>query len=108
MKEALRCARILHALAAPQRLRIIDRLRRGPRTVTELARLIRAEIPNTSNHLGILRRAGLVRAEKRGRFLVCSLPPTVFRPAARPSAKDYLDLGCCRLEIPTGRGPSRR
>ena len=99
MKEARRCARILHALADPQRLRIIDRLRRGPRTVTELARLIQAEVANTSNHLGILRRAGLVQAQKRGRFLVCSLPPTVFRPATRTSAKGYLDLGCCRLEI---------
>ncbi len=95
-----RCARLLRALADPERLRIISVLRRGPHNVSELAALLDSEIVNVSHHLGVLRHAGLVQDVKHGRFVVYSLHPNVFHPGAENSPVDHLDLGCCRLEIP--------
>jgi ArsR family transcriptional regulator, nickel/cobalt-responsive transcriptional repressor len=97
-----RCARMLRALADPERLRIITCLREGPRNVTELAGLLKSEIVNVSHHLGVLRHAGVVVDEKQGRFVVYRLHPDVFRPA-KDGPAEHLDLGCCRLEIPAVR-----
>jgi ArsR family transcriptional regulator len=103
MSESLepeRCARMLRALADPERLRIIHCLRGGARNVSELASLLEAEIVNVSHHLGVLRHAGLVLDDKQGRFVVYSLHPDVFRPTKSSAKPEHLDLGCCRLEIP--------
>jgi ArsR family transcriptional regulator len=89
---------MLRALAEPERLRIVQCLRSGPRSVSELAaHLGHAEIAKVSHHLSVLRQAGLVEDEKRGRFVIYRLHPSVFRA----EAGDLLDLGCCRLEIPS-------
>jgi ArsR family transcriptional regulator, nickel/cobalt-responsive transcriptional repressor len=97
--EPERCARMLRALADPERLRIVDCLRRGPRNVTEIANAVRAEIVNVSHHLGVLRSAGLVLDHKQGRFVVYELHPEIFAASGCTEA-DRLDLGCCRLELP--------
>ena len=103
MPDALepdRCARMLRALADPERLRIINCLREGPRNVGELAGLLGAEVVNVSHHLGVLRHAGVVLDEKQGRFVVYRLHPDVFHPTGGALTAEHLDLGCCRLEIP--------
>jgi ArsR family transcriptional regulator len=91
---------MLRALADPDRLRIVQCLRDGPRNVSELAGLLGEEVVNVSHHLGVLRHAGLVCDEKRGRFVVYSLHPDVFNPRQDAPGAEHLDLGCCRLEIP--------
>jgi ArsR family transcriptional regulator len=93
------CARILKALADPERLRIVDCLRAGPQNVSELATRLRSELANVSHHLGVLRQAGLVLDRKDGKYVVYRLHPDVFRPAAPGQGADCLDLGCCRLEL---------
>ena len=94
------CAEKLRALSDPERLRIINCLRTGPRNVSEIAEELKAEIVNISHHLGVLRNAHLVTSEKQGRFVVYSLPPEVFHPEGGADSAEHLDLGCCRLEIP--------
>jgi ArsR family transcriptional regulator len=96
------CARLLRAVADPERLRIIQCLRTGPKKVGELAALLHAEIVNVSHHLGVLRHARLVQDEKQGRFVVYRLHPDVFQPTPNSGTTEYLDLGCCRIEIPKG------
>ncbi|HVS37309.1 MAG TPA: metalloregulator ArsR/SmtB family transcription factor [Gemmataceae bacterium] len=106
MKDALepnRCARMLRALADPERLRIISCLRDGPRNVSQLAALLGVEIVNVSHHLGVLRHAGVVLDEKQGRFVLYRLHPDVFHPPAGALNAEHLDLGCCRLEMPRFR-----
>lgn len=106
------CCKFLGALAEPERLRIVQALLGGPKTVGEVCRLIDSPIANTSHHLKQLRAAGLVENAKRGRFVVYSLAPGVFRhPAAGPAAdagasgghndgdRDVLDFGCCQLDL---------
>jgi DNA-binding transcriptional ArsR family regulator len=48
------------ALADPTRRRIFERLRRGPRAVGELARGLPVSRPAVSQHLKVLKEAGLV------------------------------------------------
>jgi ArsR family transcriptional regulator, nickel/cobalt-responsive transcriptional repressor len=99
MLEPEHCARMLKSLADPERLRIIDCLRQGPRNVTDIARETCADIVNVSHHLGVLRSAGLVLDHKQGRFVVYRLHPDVFK-AKDGAYNQHLDLGCCRLEMP--------
>jgi DNA-binding transcriptional ArsR family regulator len=103
MKDPLqpqRCARLLSALAAPERLRIIRYLRDGPRNVGEIAEMLQTAVVNASHHLMVLRHAGLVRNEKQGRFVLYSVAPNVLQAEESGGACDCLDLGCCRLELP--------
>jgi DNA-binding transcriptional ArsR family regulator len=62
--EAL--ARRLKALSDPTRLAILDALRNGPRTITEVAAAFSLAQPTVSNHVKILRDAGLVIDERQG------------------------------------------
>jgi len=89
------CARVLRVLADPARLRIIERLLAGPLAVCELAATLGARKVNVSHHLGILRRADIVCADKRGRFSIYRLNPSVHRRVGR--GRECLDMGCCRL-----------
>lgn len=104
--EPKRCAAALRALADPDRLRIITCLREGSSNVSDLAQALQIEIVNLSHHLAVLRRAGVVQTEKQGRFVIYSLPANFFTPTPRSSATDFLNLGCCRLEIPKRRKAS--
>ena len=94
------CAEQLKALAEPSRLRIVGALRSGPKTVTELAELLKVEIVTVSHHLGILYNARLVQKCRRGRFIDYSLPVGVFQATGTTCRTDFLELGCCRLEVP--------
>jgi len=56
----------LTALADPTRRRIVDHIRVRPRAVGELAELLPVSQPAVSQHLRVLREAGLVRVEPDG------------------------------------------
>ena len=97
-EQAKKCAKMLQAIAEPNRIRIIECLRTGSKNVTELAQALEVEIVNVSHHLGVLRTAGLVEDVKDGRFVVYSLHPKIFHSDSTKAT--YLDLGWCRVEIP--------
>ena len=88
------CAGRLKALADADRLRIIQLLRSGPKNVSQVTAIMKLTIAMVSHHLQILKHAGIVATEKRGRFVAYQLHPEVFRDP------DCLDLGCCKLEMP--------
>lgn len=94
------CARSLRALADPERLKIIQCLQGGPKNVGELAELLKVELANVSHHLGVLRVAGLVTDDRQGKYVVYSLNPDIFCRKGPGEPADFLDLGCCRLELP--------
>jgi DNA-binding transcriptional ArsR family regulator len=66
-------AELLKALAAPTRLAIIELLCDGPRCVHELVDALRCPQPLVSQHLKVLRAAGLVATARRGREISYSL-----------------------------------
>jgi ArsR family transcriptional regulator len=61
-----RRARICQVLADPKRLRLIDALRDAERSVGQLADALGATLPNISQHLNVMRDAGLVSSRRDG------------------------------------------
>jgi len=62
-----------HALSEPTRIKLLDRLRDGDATVYELTELVGSSQQNISKHLGVLRRAGIVRRRKLGNHVQYSI-----------------------------------
>src|SRR5437899_1869028 len=60
-------AEVLKTLAHPRRLQIIHRLAAGPVEVARLAADLGMSQPNASQHLAVMRAAGVVEAERSGR-----------------------------------------
>jgi len=60
-------AEIMRTLANPRRLRIIHRLAAGPVEVGRIAVDLGISQPNVSQHLAVMRAAGVVEAERSGR-----------------------------------------
>ncbi len=60
-------ARVIKALAHPTRLFLVEELCREERCVCELAEMVGADVSTVSKHLAVLREAGIVRDEKRGK-----------------------------------------
>ncbi len=73
-------ARRFKVLGEPQRLRILQVLETGPKTVGELVAALGANQPNVSRHLQALFDAGLVERRRNGNSVTCSVSdPMVFR-----------------------------
>ena len=66
-------AEILKAMAHPARLRMVDAISRGRKSVHELAELVDLDISTVSRHLTVLRNADIVTREKEGRNVYYSL-----------------------------------
>jgi DNA-binding transcriptional ArsR family regulator len=77
---------MLDALGDPTRRRVFERLADGPRAVSELADSLPVSRPAVSQHLKVLKEAGLVvdRAEGTRRFYQAN-------PAALEALRSYLD-----------------
>ena len=92
---------VLKALADTNRLLLIGRLirARAPLTVTEASSCCGVHISGVSRHLAILRRAGLVLAEKRGREVVYRAAVNALVASLRQLADVIEQLGtpqgCC-------------
>ena len=62
----VRAASIARALADPKRLCVVERLAGGEQSVSELSREVGCQVPNMSQHLAVLRSAGLVASRRDG------------------------------------------
>ena len=67
--------RTLAAIADPTRRRILERLGRGPASISELAQPLQISLPGLMKHVGILEEAALVETRKDGRTRQCRLGP---------------------------------
>jgi DNA-binding transcriptional ArsR family regulator len=71
------------ALADPSRRVIVERLSRGPASVSELADPLPMSLSAVIQHLQVLETSGLVRSEKVGRVRTCRIEAAALRPAER-------------------------
>lgn len=71
--------RMFQALSDPARRGIVERLSRGPLSVTELAKPLPMSLPAVMQHLQMLESSGLVRSEKIGRVRTCNLEEAALR-----------------------------
>lgn len=63
----------MQALSTPSRLLILDRIRRGPTSVAELAAAVGMERSAVSHQLRLLRHLGIVTGERRGKQVIYTL-----------------------------------
>jgi DNA-binding transcriptional ArsR family regulator len=75
--------RVFHALADPGRRLMLERLSRGPASVSELGRPLTMSLAAVVQHVQILEASGLVRTQKLGRTRTCSLNAMTLRSAER-------------------------
>ena len=72
-------AQRFRVLGEPMRIKLLDRLREGDATVSELQQALGASQQNVSKHLGILHAAGMVARTKQGNQVRYSISdPSVF------------------------------
>lgn len=72
-RKAEAMAKLCRGLSDPSRLSILEALRRGELSVSEVVEATGLNQSNVSNHLGCLRDCGLVRRDQEGRFVRYSL-----------------------------------
>jgi DNA-binding transcriptional ArsR family regulator len=72
---------VFQALADPARRLMIERLSRGPASVSELARPLDMSLPAVVQHLQVLESSGLVRSQKVGRVRTCRIETRALRTA---------------------------
>jgi DNA-binding transcriptional ArsR family regulator len=75
--------RVFRALADPNRRLLVERLCRGPASVSELAQPLPMSLPAVVQHLQVLESSGLVSSEKIGRVRTCRIQPAALRPVER-------------------------
>ena len=73
---------MFHALADPSRRAMVERLARGPASVSELAQPFDMALPSVVQHLAVLESAGIVTSEKIGRVRTYQLAPEALTPAS--------------------------
>jgi DNA-binding transcriptional ArsR family regulator len=67
---------VFHALGDPTRRAIVEKLSKGPLSVSGLATPLGITLTAVAQHLQILEESGLVRTEKIGRVRTCRLETT--------------------------------
>ena len=81
LNQSVSLDRVFHALADPSRLGMVERLSRGPASVSELARPLDMTLAAVVQHLQVLEASGLVSSEKVGRVRTCRIEPAALRTA---------------------------
>jgi DNA-binding transcriptional ArsR family regulator len=79
-----RSAAVAKALADAKRLCVVERLAEGERSVSDLSRDVGCQVPNMSQHLAVLRSAGIVASRREGN--------TVFYRLADPNVLEVYRL----------------
>jgi ArsR family transcriptional regulator len=79
-----RSAAIAKALSDAKRLCVVERLADGERSVSDLSRDVGCQVPNMSQHLAVLRSAGIVASRREG--------STVFYRLADPQVLEVYRL----------------
>jgi len=74
---------MFHALADDARRQMLERLGRGPASVSELAQPFAMSLPAVVQHLQILERSGLISSRKVGRVRTCQLEPGALQQVER-------------------------
>lgn len=72
---------LFQALADPSRRVMVERLSRGPATVSALAEPLEMTLSAVVQHLAVLEASGIVRSEKVGRVRTCRIEPGALRAA---------------------------
>src|SRR5512132_2698874 len=97
--DARAVARMFAALGEPTRLKIATILLSGPHHVGALAEGVGEPMVNVSHHLGVMRQAGLLEDEKKGRQVIYRFRDEVCRPGGGDGMVATLTFGPYRVFV---------
>jgi DNA-binding transcriptional ArsR family regulator len=83
LNQSIPLDRVFQALADPSRRLMVERLTRGPASVSELAQPLEMSLAAVVQHVQVLEASGLVRSAKVGRVRTCTIEPDTLRSAER-------------------------
>lgn len=95
--KGLNCIAVLKALSELTRMRMLRFLLQEPRSVNEVAAALGISHYNASKHLRILREAGLLGIERRGKQRFYGLAADLRRHLQKN--KSVLRLKCCTFRF---------
>ena len=100
-------AKLFRGFSDPSRLSILEALRGGSLTVTDIAETTGLSQSNVSNHLGCLRDCGLVVSEQHGRYVHYQLSDKRVAALLRLADELLADVAkgvyaCTRYTVPKG------
>ena len=102
---------ILKIMGHPLRLEILEQLENGVKCVSDFEEFFETSQPNISQHLGWLRRAGLIDYYMDGRlrcyFLVDPIVPDLLKLLRKQYREDLKAPACCPVTR-TGKYPGAR
>ncbi len=87
LEQAPALDRVFFALADPSRRAMVERLTRGPASVSTLAEPFDMTLAAVVQHLRVLQDSGLVTTTKQGRVRTCRIEPAALGAAADWIAK---------------------
>jgi DNA-binding transcriptional ArsR family regulator len=91
------CIAALKALSEDTRLRILRLHFKHELSVNEISERLKVSQYNVSKHLRIMREAGLLKIEKRGKHRIHSVADGLKSHVA--ANNNILDLGCCTFRL---------
>jgi DNA-binding transcriptional ArsR family regulator len=94
--DSEKCAKILKALGDETRLKIVQLLLKGEKSVSEIVQSLCMGQPQASHHLSILRASGLVGTRREGNKIINFIHPGKYFLNKKETG---LDLGCCSVNF---------
>ena len=91
------CIPALKALGEETRMRLLRLLFCRPLSVNEISDRLKVSQYNVSKHLRVMREAGLLRSEKRGKLRLYAVSEELRKEL--PQGHGVLDLGCCMFKL---------
>ena len=95
--DASQCAKMLKSLGDESRLKIVQLLLSGEKSVSEVVQSLHMAQPQVSHHLSILRGSGLVNTRREGNRIINFIDPEVKYILKKKEIG--LDLGCCSIKF---------
>ncbi len=99
MTAPQKLSRLFKVLSVESRVRMLEALRHGPLCVGALARVLRITPSAVSQHLRVLRDAGLVAAERQGYFIHYRVDEAALAEAAHAVRELFEAAPLARLSL---------
>ncbi|MEO3795137.1 metalloregulator ArsR/SmtB family transcription factor [Nonomuraea sp. B10E15] len=93
-------AEFFRTLGHPVRIRVLELLQQGPRSVRDMLGAIDVEPSNLSQHLAVMRRTGIVTATRRGATAVYDLSSGDVAELMRSARRILTDVIAGQDELP--------
>lgn len=96
-RDSSECAKFLKVLGDESRLKIVQLLLQGERSVSQIVNSLELAQPQVSHHLSILRSSGLVDTRREGNKVINFVHPEIKFMLKKKEIG--IDLGCCSIKF---------